>query len=82
MLVVKSMAEVNKAHHEKANLSALLASMLEPFMPITSEEIFRQLNTNKILVPDSFGQTLQANHKECYSVFLLSTEFFTIKYGK
>ena len=37
--------------------------MLEPFMPETSNEIFRQLNIEKCLIPDTFGLMIELDHK-------------------
>jgi len=46
-----------------ANLSILIGSLLEPFMPETSSEIYRQMNLEKLLIPNTFGRLIETNHQ-------------------
>ncbi|CAG5113572.1 Oidioi.mRNA.OKI2018_I69.chr2.g7662.t2.cds [Oikopleura dioica] len=46
-----------------ANLVFLLSSLLEPFMPMTSFEIARQLGVARAQIPSKFGAFLEKDHK-------------------
>jgi len=47
-----------------ANLAALLGAILEPYMPSFTEKLFKQLNINHLLIPDTFSLDLvPAGHK-------------------
>lgn len=46
-----------------ANLSALIGSLLHPFLPVTSNEIYRQLNHEKLQIPNSFGRMIPTHHQ-------------------
>jgi len=46
-----------------ANLVFLLSSLLEPFMPMTSFEIARQVGVARAQIPAKFGAFLEKDHK-------------------
>jgi len=46
-----------------ANLVFLLSSLLEPFMPMTSFEIARQVGVARAQIPTKFGAFLEKDHK-------------------
>ena len=60
-----------KKKPSKANLSILIGSLLHPFMPETSNEIYRQMNLEKLLIPNAFGRLIKTDHqiKEAVPLF-------------
>ncbi len=55
------------------SLCSLLASLLSPFIPSTSDSIVKQLNTSLQLIPDTFNpEVLKPGHKIGKAAYLFS----------
>ncbi|KAH6655474.1 methionyl-tRNA synthetase [Truncatella angustata] len=70
------------------NLCNLLASIASPYMPSTSEDIVKQLNTKLAFIPDTFhADALKPGHKIGKAAYLFSRidekkiEEWKVKYG-